>query len=424
MNLTIKNARIPFTSGVWDICIEGGHIANIVSSEVRGGSDVLDARGGIVCPGFVDSHIHLDKAYTANSLDEAGFEGVAEARDTQGITPSLRSLKEAFSEGDVLDRGRRVLTESLKHGTMAHRVFVDVDRIVGLKCFNAALKLKREFNGLMDLQIVAFPQEGLAGNPENVELLYKAVELGADVVGGIPWYENTVEEGEQHLDEVFNAAKSFGKDVHIVADDTDDPLSTNVLRVASKCLREGFKDRCAASQCRGALDSPNDAYVNRVIKLAKLAGLSVVENPQTSLMLSGGGSTHPFKRGLTRVLEFAHAGVNVAAGQDDIQDAYYPYGRGSMVEVGFIMIHAARISTARGLQLVYNMITHNGAKIMKLKDYGLENGCQANLLVFEEKSVHEIFRNMARPKHVLRLGVPLLTSTTKTRFHQPHNLAS
>jgi cytosine deaminase len=420
MSFTIRNARIPFTPGIWDILLEGGRIVDIQSASGElGGSDVLDAEGGIVCPGFVDSHIHLDKVYTANSLDWTPVQLEPNTKDTHSIIPTVRSIKEGFAEEDILERGRRALVESLKHGTTAHRVFVDVDSVVGLRCLNAAIKLKREFGGLIDVQVVAFPQEGLVGKPENVELLYKAAELGADVVGGIPWYENSADDASQHLDKVISVAKSLDKDIHIVADDTDDPLSTNILSFISKCLREGLKDRCSASQCRGALDSPNEAYVERVVKLAKLVGLSVVENPQTSLILSGGGSTHPFKRGITRIIEFASAGVNVAAGQDDIQDAYYPYGRGSMVEVGFIMIHAARIATSDGLRLIYNMITHNGAKMMRLMDYGVGKECEANLLIFAEKSIHEVFKNMALPKHVLRRGTPIVTNTTETRFYLP-----
>lgn len=425
MSLAIRNARIPFTPGVWDILVEGGRVADIERPGGElGGSDVIDAGGGIVCPGFIDSHLHLDKVYTADILDWTHAQWEPNTKDTHSIIPNVRSIKEGFAEEDILERGRRVLIESLKHGTTGHRVFVDVDSVVGLKCMNAAIKLKREFSGLIDLQVVAFPQEGLVGNPENEELLYKAAELGADVVGGIPWYENSAEDANRHLDKVIGVAKSLDKGVHIVADDTDDPLSTNILSFASKCLREGLRDRCAASQCRGALDSPNEAYVDRVVKLAKLAGLSVVENPQTSLILSGGGGSHPFKRGITRILEFASAGVNVAAGQDDIQDAYYPYGRGSMVEVGFIMIHAARIATGDGLRLVYNMLTHNGAKLMGLKDYGVGKGCDASLLIFAEKSVHEVFKNIASPKHVLRRGTTIVTNTIETRFNLPHSQIS
>ncbi|MEM0120313.1 MAG: amidohydrolase family protein [Thermoprotei archaeon] len=418
MRTTIKNARTPFTANLWDIAIEGGRISTIQGGGTLSGSDVIDAQGGLVCPGFIDAHIHLDKVYTLD-WDESGEEEDDKLLSTQTIIPTLRPLKAKFTEEDLLRRGRRALEESLLHGTVAHRAFVDVDSTVGLKCLSAALKLKQEFKGLVDIQVVAFPQEGLAGKAENVELLYRAIELGADVVGGIPWYENTAEEAQQHLDVVFDVAKSAGKDIHIVADDTDDPLSTNILRFASKCIREGFTGRCAASQCRGALDASNEAYAGRVVALAKSAGLTVVENPHTSLMLSGGGGVHPLRRGVTRVVEFARAGVNVAAGQDDIQDAYYPYGRGSMVEVGFVMSHAIRTNTTQGLHLVYNMLTQNGAQMMKLKHYGVAPGCAADILIFEEKSLREVFKNMARPKYVLRNGATVLVNSTETRFYRP-----
>lgn len=370
----------------------------------------MDARGGLVSPPFVDAHLHLDKAYTARGM--GGGRGVSAE-----IIPWLRGFKEGLREEDVFVRGREALLESLAHGVGAVRCFVDVDPIVGLKCVRAALRLKSEFEGVMHVQVVAFPQEGLSGDPEKVELLWRAVELGADVVGGIPWYEPSVEESERHLDVVFDVAKSFGRGVHVVADDTDDPLSTNLVRVASKTIREKYFGRVAASQCRGALDSQNHAYAQRAIALVKSAGVSIVECAQTSLMLSGGDGTHPSKRGITRVLDFARAGVNVAAGQDDIQDVFYPFGRGSMVEVGFVLCHAARLQDEEGLSLAYRMLTYNGARLMGLSGYGLEEGCRADLLVFREKGVGEVFAQIADPTLFLRGGKPLVTNQRHTEYH-------
>lgn len=406
MALTIRNARIPFAHGLWDIRVEGGFIVEVSEAGRRAAADeVLDVCGGLVSPPLVDAHLHLDKAYTFGVLEE-DFHGGSE-----GIIPRLRELKQGFTEEDLLERGRRALAESLRHGVMAVRAFVDVDPTVGLKCLRAGLKLREEFREVLKVQLVAFPQEGLCGEPEKVELLWKAVELGADVVGGIPWYEKTSEEAERHIEVVFEVAKALDRDIHVVADDTDDPSSTNVLRVASKAVVEKWFGRVAASQCRGALDSPDDAYAQRVVALARSAGMSVVECPQTSLMLSGGRGGHPYKRGITRILEFAAAGVNVAAGQDDIQDPFYPFGRGSMVEVGFLLCHAARLRTEEGLRLAYEAITYNGARLMGLSDYGLAAGFRADLVVFGYPGVREVFAELADPVHVLKGGRLLVEPT-------------
>lgn len=409
MSLTIRNARIPFRPGLWDIRVEAGMVERVSGAgEVSAVGEVLDAAGGLVSPPFVDAHLHLDKVYTA----EGSFGGFSSE-----IIPRLRELKRGFREEDVLRRGRRALLVSAAQGTLAVRAFVDVDPVVGLKCLRAALTLKEELRGLLELQVVAFPQEGLSDDPEKAELLWRAAELGADAVGAIPWYEQTPEDSLRHIDAVFEVAKSFGRPIHVVADDTDDPFSTNLLRVAHKALREGLAGRVAASQCRGALDSSNEAYARRVIALVKEASISVVECPHTSLMLSGGPGPHPSRRGVTRVAEFAAAGVNVAAGQDDIQDMFYPFGRGSMVEVGFLLVHAARLLGEEGLRLAYRAITQGGATLMGLAGYGLQEGCRADLLVFEQKTVQQVFSEAADPAYVVRAGRVVAKNSKRSELY-------
>jgi cytosine deaminase len=418
MSVTLTRAKIPFMQGEWDIEVEGGVIVGVRQHGAASASNVVDVGGGMVTPGFVDAHLHLDKVYTF-TVDDSGDKGATWTADSAQVTRSVRVLKEGFTEDDLLQRASRALAQCVRQGTAAIRAFVDVDRVVGLKAVGAALKLRQQLRRIVDIQVVAFPQEGLVSDPGNLELLYRAADMGVDVIGGIPWYEDTPDDAKRHLDLVFEVAKACHKDVHVVADDTDDPNSMNLLWLASKCVKENFVGMAAASQCRGALTTQNHAYADRTIGLVKAAGITVVENPSTSLMLSGGPAPHPNGRGVTRVLELSEAGVNVAAGQDDIQDAYYPYGRGSMVEVGFIMLHALRINSSKGLRLVYHMITHNGSKMMRLERYGLEPGCRANLCVFDQESVHQIFTETATPRYVLRDGNIIVENNSQTVFRAP-----
>lgn len=396
MSLVVKNVIVNAKNV--DIRIEHGVIQEI--SENLSGEVLVDARSSLALPAFVDAHVHLDKCFTHKTLGSTSFEIL------QWTKPS--------AESSVYERAKRALAQSLAYGTLAHRAFVDVDSSIGLSALKEVLRLKRELKNVT-LQVVAFPQYGFSDDKQNVELLHKAMEEGADVVGGIPWIEPTGEDSLKHIEIIFDIAERYAKDIHIVSDDTDDPLSTNLLHFLSNAKKRKFFGKVAASQCRGALDSPNQGYTQKVLSLAKQLGVTIVENAHTTLMLSGRGEANPVRRGVAPIKLFLKEGVNVAAGQDDIQDAFYPFEKGSMLEVAFLLCHAAQLSSEQEVLCALDAVTTNGAKMMKLNQ-ALKKGCDADLVILNAKNPVEALCKQEPPLFVIRKGRVVARNTTQTEL--------
>ncbi|MFQ5998593.1 MAG: amidohydrolase family protein, partial [Candidatus Bathyarchaeia archaeon] len=297
----------------------------------------------------------------------------------------------------------RCLRMALTYGTTIVRGFADVDNILGLMPVRAVLEVKRRLEQYMTLQVVAFPQEGIIHRDGVEELLWKAMEAGADVVGGIPFYEFTQEDAKRHIDKVFEIAKHFNKDIHVLADVDDDPNSKNLQYLAVKTQRERYEGRVAASYCT-SLAYYHDTYARKVIELAAKANISVVSNPHLNLTATGRPDRQPLKRGLTRVRELIDAGVNVTSGQDDVDDPYYPFGKADMIEVGHYMAHTAQMTSETQIDVVYDMITKNGARALRIEDYGLQPGNRADLIVLDARSTIEAFRMMSERTYVISSG--------------------
>ncbi|MDA4124491.1 MAG: amidohydrolase family protein [Thaumarchaeota archaeon] len=400
MDIIVRQAAVRGRKGRWDVGIENGKISE-VQERVSGSAELeLPANGRLLTPGYVNIHCHLDKCLTGAWADVGAGPNVG----SPDVIPRATRVKERFTQDDIVSRASEAVKSSILAGTTAVRAFADVDTVGGLLAVKSLLRVKATFKEAIDLQVVAFPQEGILRDAGTEELLEQALELGADVVGGIPWYESTREASEHHTDFVFDLAKRHGKDVHALIDDTSDPGSKNIEYLLSKTIREGFKGRVAASHCRGALDSPDAAYARRVVGLAKEAGATVVENSHVSLFMYGRTDEHPVRRGVTRVREFLEGGVNVAIGQDDIDDPYYPFGRGDMLELALIMAHAAQLSTPEDLEKAYDMITTNPAKGMRLSGYGMQVGDEADLVLLDSTSVHEALRMQPARLAVIHRG--------------------
>jgi len=361
---------------------------------------------------MVNIHCHLDKCLTGAWAQV--WEG-ADSGSPQAI-PAATHVKSRFTRADIVRRASEALESSVVAGTTAVRAFADVDSVGGLLAVKSLLDVKAKFRGALDIQVVAFPQEGIVRDEGTEELLEKSIELGAEVVGAMPWYERNREAAERHTDIVFRIAQKYGKDVHALIDDNSDPNSRNVEYLLAKCLKEGYKGRVAASHCRGALDSSDEGYARRVVGLARKADLTVVENSHVSLFMYGRKDGHPVRRGVTRVREFLEAGVNVAVGQDDIDDPYYPFGRGDMVELAFVMCHAAHLGTPGEIIAAYDMVTYNPAKGMRLPHYGVKVGDYADLVLFDAGSVHEVLRLQPDRLAVLKRGRVVAETKTRTKL--------
>ena len=400
MDLVIRGARLRGRDSPLDVGVSDGRVTQVRRHISEGAADELQADGRLLTPGFVNIHCHLDKCLTGAWAKV--WEG-SELGSPQAI-PSATRIKEGFTEADIVQRASRALQGSVLAGTTAVRAFADVDTVGGLTALRSLLKVKEKFRTLLDVQVVAFPQEGIIRDEGTAELLEKSVELGADVVGGMPWYEKSRAAAKKHTDIVFELAKKYDKDVHALIDDNTDPASRNIEYLLSKAVKAGHRGRVAASHCRGGLDSGDRAYARRVIKLARESGATVVENSHVSLFMYGRSDPHPVRRGVTRVREFLQAGVNVAIGQDDIDDPYYPFGRGDMVELAFVMCHAAHLGTPSEIDASFDMVTYYPAKGMRLRNYGVEEGDFADLVLLDSTSVHETLRLQPDKLAVIKRG--------------------
>lgn len=400
MDLVIRGANLRGVRGRRDIGVEQGRIAAIEEHLKEKAEEEIEADGRLLTPGFVNIHCHLDKCLTSSWADvwQKTRTGAPQA------IPSATRVKERFTESDIVDRAGRALTSSVIAGTTAVRAFADVDTTGGLLAVKSMLRVKERFKNILDMQVVAFPQEGLLRDEGAEELLEKSMEMGADVVGGIPWYEKDSDAAKQHTDIIFNIAMKHDKDIHTLIDDNTDPSSKHLEYFLQKSIREGYRGRVAASHCRGALDSPDDAYARRIVGLAGEADVTVVENSHISLFMYGRTDGHPVRRGVTRVKEFLEGGVNVAVAQDDIDDPYYPFGKGDMLELAFVMCHAAHLGAPRELESVFDMVTYNPAKGMRMENYGVRKGDYADLALLDAGDTHEALRLQPDRVAVLKRG--------------------
>jgi len=395
--------------GMNDVAVSGGMITEVGPHIGEGAETEIPADGRLLTPGFVNIHCHLDKCLT-NSWARVWAESKSGATDA---IPGATDIKRGFNEDDIIERATRALNSSVLCGTTAVRAFADVDSVGGLLAVKSLLKVKQRFSGIADIQVVAFPQEGIVRDECAEELMEKAMELGADVVGAMPWYEKNPDAAKKHVDVAFRIARKYDRDMHALIDDNSDPNSRNIEYLLVRTNQEGMKGRVAASHCRGGLDSPDEVYAGRVYRLAKEAGLTVVENPHVSLFMYGRSDPHPVRRGVTRVKEFLREGVNVAIGQDDIDDPYYPFGRGDMLELAWLMCHAAHLGSPAEMGSSFDMVTYNPARGMRLPRYGIRVGDYADLVLLDAENLHDTLRLQPDRLAVLKRGK--LVAETKAR---------
>ena len=411
MDLIVRNSRIRGSESKKDIGIDGGKIVKIAGKIEGRGEREIDAKGRLVAPPLVNAHVHLDKCLTGDWVRSTL--GASSCADVIGMAAEI---KRKFTVEDIEKRAGKGVELAVLHGGPVIRAFADVDTIGGLTAVKALTKVRDRYRNIADIQVVAFPQEGIVRDEGSEELMWKAMELGADVVGGIPWYEYLDDDVRRHVDIAFQIAKHFDRDIGMLVDDTDDPNSRSLEYLAVKTIREKYFGRVAASHC-GALTAYDDYHAKRVIDLVKKAGITIVSNPHISLMINGRLDKQPMRRGITRVRELLEAGENVASGQDDVDDPYYPFGRADMLEVGYMMCHAAQMSLPNEIEKVFDMITVNGAKALRIKDYGIEVGKRANLIVFDAYSVPEAFRMQSSRLFVIKDGHIVAENTVNRKLH-------
>jgi len=397
MDLIIRNARLRHRADLADVGIAGDRIEAIAPRIAGGATLEIDADGRLTTPSFVEPHIHLDKVLTAERARENAtniFE------DSIAI---MREVKHAYTVEDVADRATRVIHWLVGHGVTLIRSYVDVDTIVGLRALDGVMAARERCRHLARIELIAFPQEGIWCDPGADELMRAAVERGADVVGGMPYAEMIEADSDRHIDFAFDLARRFDKDVQMHVDETDDPGARTLHAYAVKAIRAGWQGRVTADHVT-ALAAYDDGYAAKVIALVARAGMSVVTLP-TKLMRGGIRDKEPRRRGLTRVKELLAAGVNVAYGQDVIQDGFLPvFGTGDPLQVGLLLAFGAQFSSRASIETLYDMATVNGARIMRRPDHGLEVGRRADLVVVDAPSAHEAYRTQPPRLAVVHAG--------------------
>lgn len=404
MDLVVRNARLrprpgsrPHSPGeTLDIHIIDGRIASLggppAGPRPNTRTPEIDAAGGLVTESFVDAHLHLDKAFTRATIGDAaladyhgdGMSEAAAAIDTAAV------VKQSQDPETMLAAGRRTLAMAAYYGTTTIRALADVDSKAGLRGVEVLNALREEFAGEVDVQVVAFAQDGIVREPGTDELLVQAMEAGADVVGGIPWIEADEAAMSLHCDTVFDVAEAFDAPVSMLLDDVGNPELRTLEMMARKTIERGLHGRALGHHARAMSLYPDD-YFQQLLQLLVEARVAIVADPHT-------GPLH------ARVKELLAAGVTVCLGQDDISDAYYPFGRENMLEVAFLGAHLLWAMDTEGQQMVYDAVTVNAAAALGLEDHGIEIGAEANLVVLPVSDTNEALRFHPSPSAVVRAG--------------------
>src|SRR5438034_2882705 len=375
-----------------DIVVEGDRIVEVRRGAAAGVPEVLTCSEKLVLPAFIDGHVHLDKAVIRDELSE--HDGTL-----RGAIDAIHERKRRYTSDDVRARARSVIEESVRLGTTRLRSHVDVDTIGGLVPLEGVMAAAADSADIAEVCTIAFPQEGLLRDPGAYDLMVAALEAGADVVGGMPHWEHDEASQREHVRLCFDLAERFSRDLDMHVDETDDGGVRTLEMVADEALRRGYVGRvCAGHVC--SLAAAPDDYGERVIDKCLRAGISVAANPVTNLVLQGRGDRGLVRRGMTRVGEFRAAGVNVMFGQDCVKDGFYPFGRGSMLEVALISAHAAHLTTHDDLEFALRAVTEAPAQAWPLDDYGLKAGARADLQLLAAPSWEEALRLQAPPEKV------------------------
>ena len=397
MDMVVRHAVVRGHQGMVDIVIEKDRIARVEAKVAGKGGREIDAAGSLVLPGLFNLHLHADKCLLGEIMRPNLSGTLPEAIE---IT---NDFKRKYDPAEVAERASRAIEVGVKNGTTFFRLFADVGTIGRLRAARGLLLAREKFGGYCDIQVVAFPQEGIVRDPGAAELLDEAMKEGCDIVGGLPWYEYTDAEAREHIDICFDIAKRYDRDIHMLVDDTDDENSRSLEYLALKTMRENFHGRVAASHC-GAMAAYNDVYAAKIVDMVATAGVTISVNAHINLVCSARLDREPRRRGIARVKELLTRGANVVTSQDDVNDPYYPFGKPDPLECVSMIAHVAQLTLPHELEQAMSMVTENAAKAARADDYGIAPGKRADLVVVGAPSVHEAIRLQPLRRHVIKGG--------------------
>ena len=410
--MLVKNVHIHNREGLWQILIEEGKISRIFPQDevFNYSGEILDGEEGIIYPPFVEPHIHLDATQTAGqpNWNQSGtlFEGIERWAERKSL----------LSHEDVKSRAWKTLKWQIANGIQYVRTHVDVSDPT-LTALKAMLEVKKEIAPWVDLQIVAFPQEGILSYPNGEKLLDQAMEMGADVVGGIPHFEFTREYGVESMHIAFDIARKYNKQIDIHCDEIDDEQSRFVETVAALALKYDMGEKVTASHTT-AMHSYNNAYASRLFRLLKMSKIHFVANPLVNIHLQGRFDTYPKRRGVTRVKEMLKNNINVCFGHDDVFDPWYPLGTANMLQVLHMGLHVCQLMGYGQINDGLKLVTENSAKALGLTDYGIQEGNSANFNVLPAENGFDAVRRQVPTRYSIRHGKVISeTQLAKTTIH-------
>ena len=405
----LQDARLADGSVV-DVVVDGQHIVAVATGAARDVKEVINAQRKLLLPAFIDGHVHLDKVLIRDELRE--HDGTL-----SGAIDSIHERKRRYTVEDVRSRASAVIEESVRLGATRLRSHVDVDTLGGLVPLEGVIAAAADCADIAEVKTIAFPQEGLLRDPGAYDLMEAALKAGADVIGGMPHWEADAAGQQEHVRLCFDLAERFDRDIDMHVDETDDGGIRTLEMVADEALARDYTGRvCAGHVC--SLSAADDDYADRVIEKCARARISIAANPVTNLVLQGRGDRGLVRRGTTRIGELRQAGVNVLFGQDCVKDGFYPFGRGSMLEVALISAHAAHLTTKSDQAFALRAITEAPALAMRAADYGVRRGARADLQLYAAPSWEEALRLQGPPEKVWYAGRLVAETSVRSELYR------
>lgn len=396
LDLLIKNAVLATTEKPGCIAIKDGVIVEVADRVDAQAIEVIDAGGNLVTPPFVDPHFHMDATLSLGlpRLNESGtlLEGIQ----------LWGELKPHLTIEALKQRAHALTKWSIAKGTLAIRSHVDTSD-ESLMAVEALLEVKKEIAPWIDLQLVAFPQDGYFRKPGAADNLARALDMGVDVVGGIPHFERTMSEGARSVTALCEIAAKRGLLVDMHCDESDDPMSRHIETLAMETTRLGLEGRVAGSHLT-SMHSMDNYYVSKLLPLIAEANITAIANPLINTTLQGRHDSYPKRRGMTRVKEMVASGINVALGHDCVMDPWYSFGSHDMLEVAHMAVHVGQMTGVSETRAMFDAVTINAAKVMHLQNYGLAKGCNADLVILQARDKIEAIRLRPVRLAVVRRG--------------------
>lgn len=396
LDLIVRNANLPDGREGVDIAVENGVIVEVSPHLEAQATREIDTAGRLATPPFIDSHFHMDSTLSY---------GQPRVNDSGTLLEGIKlwgELKPHLTVENIKARARHLCHWAIARGTLAIRSHVDVSDD-NLLAVNALLEIREEFKPYIDLQLVAFPQDGYFRYPPSSANLERALDMGVDVVGGIPHFERSMADGAASVKALCELAAQRALRVDMHCDESDDPLSRHIETLTFHAQRLGLHDRVTGSHLT-SMHSMDNYYVSKLIPLMAEARIHVVANPLINITLQGRHDTYPKRRGMTRVKELMEAGINVAFGQDALMDPWYSFGSHDMLEVAHMGLHVAQMTGVDQMRRIFEAVTYNGARVLGLQGYGLEPGCHADIVILQATNLQEALRLKPARLFVIRRG--------------------